>query len=50
MIAHESVHIAERWCEFFCEEDPGEEVFAYMAQASFLTLIKSIEDVWTKKN
>lgn len=50
LIAHESVHIAERWCEFLGEDDPGEEVFAYMVQASFLTLVKSIEDVWTKKN
>lgn len=50
LIAHESVHIVERWYEFLGDDGPGEEVFAYMVQASFLTIIKNIEDVWTKKN
>lgn len=44
LIAHESVHCADAWCESLGEDDPGEEEFAYMVQCCFITISQGVEE------
>lgn len=44
LIAHESVHCADAWCESLGEDNPGEEEFAYMVQCCFITISQGVEE------
>lgn len=49
LIAHESVHIADFWCDYMKETKPGEEIYAYMVQSCDLSIISELGDAWAKK-
>ena len=43
LVAHEAVHCMTGWCESIGEDDPGEEVMAYMVQCCFKSILDGIE-------